>query len=194
MRILSRSTHFGTIFFYFHVLQHHLNVHHFTSWIRWILLAFFGRLWIRLRPWTFIWFLQTSIAMHAEFICKWYFWDGFWTLRKLLSPQKIYKWIPTIVSTLFSYLTRSYSMSNCISPCIIIYMCEKCIPPFNHDQALQWSSSWYHRGSVVLRHKPHFMPLILWCICSTFFLTLIRSNNQGWMWSNNPLYRMPFGT
>jgi hypothetical protein len=33
------SSHFGTIFSYTHILQHHLSSHHITPWIKWLLLA-----------------------------------------------------------------------------------------------------------------------------------------------------------
>ncbi len=71
--IFSNSSHFGTIFSRTHILQHHLNSHHITPWIKWLLPIFFQKLRAKPRPWAFFWFLQVNILMHAAFINKWPF-------------------------------------------------------------------------------------------------------------------------
>jgi hypothetical protein len=90
-----------------------------------VFLVFFGKLRTRPRCWSFIWFLQVNISMHVEFIYKWFFKDGFRTPPKLFSPKKFHEWIPTKVSTLFSYHTRSHSTLN------YTYLWGN--PLFNHD-------------------------------------------------------------
>jgi hypothetical protein len=126
---------------------------------------------MKLEPWTFIWFLQANIPTHAKIIYKWSFRDVFQTPLDVLSPKRFRKWIPTIISTLLSYHTRSHSMLNCT------YSWGS--PPFNHDQAFRWNSSHCHRGNVVLNHKPCFMLLVLQHLCSKFLPTPIWSSNRG---------------
>jgi hypothetical protein len=75
----------------------------FTSLIKWLPPTFPRRQWARLGPQAFIRLFQIGIPTHASFILKQHFWDGFWTTLKLFSFGIFYKWIPTIVSTLFSY-------------------------------------------------------------------------------------------
>jgi hypothetical protein len=53
----------------------------------------------------FFWFLQVDIPMHATFIGKWCFYDGFWTPSRLFSPKRFNKWIPLVVFILFSHCT-----------------------------------------------------------------------------------------
>ncbi len=48
-------------------------------------------------------------------------------------------------------------------------------------------------GNIVSIHNLCFMPLILWCLCNTFFLTQIWNYNQGHMWSCDPWYQVHFG-
>jgi hypothetical protein len=110
--------------------------------------------------------------MHATFIYKWSFWDGFLTPSRLLFPKKICEWLPTIISALLSYYTKSHSMLN--------YTCPWGNLPFSHDQALKWSGK-----NIVSTHKSRFMPSISWCLNNTFLLVAIQSNNQGSMWSDN---------
>jgi hypothetical protein len=136
---------FGTIFFCIHILQHHFSSHHFTSWIRRLLPTFFGRIWTKLRPWTFIWFFQVSILTHAKSIYKWFLWDGFRTPLRFFSPRRFGEWIPTFVSTLFSYRTRSHSMLN------FTYLWGGLL--FSHDQTFGSNTSHYRRGNVVSIHK-----------------------------------------
>jgi hypothetical protein len=93
----------------------------------------------------------------------------FWTSLKLFSPWIFSKWIPSIVPTLFSYRIRSHSTPN--------YMHPWNGPHFNHDQAFKWSLFQCNGESIVLTHKPHFMPLISQNFCNTFFPTLIWSCN-----------------
>jgi hypothetical protein len=71
--IFSSNSHFGTIFSHTHVLRHHLNFHDITPRIKWLLLAFPRRLWVRLWLWAFFWFLQVGIPTHVAFIGKWSF-------------------------------------------------------------------------------------------------------------------------
>jgi hypothetical protein len=47
-----------------------------------------------------------------------------------------------------------------------------------------------YSADMILIHKPHFMPLILWCFCNTSPPSLIQNNNQGWMWSGNMWHKM----
>ncbi len=124
-KIFSCNSHFGTIFSCTPIFQHHLNSHHFTFWIKWFLLVFPRKLWTKPSLWAFIWFLQVGIPTHAAFIYKWSFWDGFWTPSKLFSPIWFYEWFPTIISTLFSYCTRSHFASN--------YTCCCSALPLSHD-------------------------------------------------------------
>jgi hypothetical protein len=154
-------------------------------WIKQLLPTFFERLWTKLRPWTFIWLFHATIPTHAKFIYKWSFWDGLWTPSNLLSPIRFHEWILIIVSTLFSYRTRSHSILNCTYPWGSL--------PLSHDQTFGWNLSHSRKGNIVLTHKPCFMPLILWCLYNTFFPTPIWSINQGWMWNNNPWHPMHLG-
>jgi len=71
--MLSSSSCFGTIFSCTHVFRHHLSFHHITPRIRWLFFVFPWRLWTKLGPQTFFWFLQVSVPMHATFIGKWSF-------------------------------------------------------------------------------------------------------------------------
>jgi hypothetical protein len=124
-------------------------------------LFFLKILQTRPKPWAFIWFLQIDILMHVTFVYKWYFWDDFWTSLKLFSPIRFHEWIFIVVSTLFSYCTRSHSTLN--------YTCPWNGPPFIHDQTFKWSLSHCHWENFVLVHKLCFiMFLILWCFCNTF--------------------------
>jgi hypothetical protein len=84
-----------------------------------------------------------------------------------------------------SYHINSHSTLNCTYPWGS--------SPFSHNQAFRWNSSHYHKGNVILIHKSHFMPSILWCLCNTFLFTLIMSNNQRWMWNNNLWHQMHLG-
>jgi hypothetical protein len=86
------------------------------------------------------------------------------------SPRRLYEWIFTIVSTLFSYHSRSHFMSNCTYPLGN--------SPFNCDQTFKCLSH-CHWGNVVLIHKLHFMPSLSWCLCNVFLPTPIQSSNQG---------------
>jgi hypothetical protein len=154
-------------------------------WIRRLFPIFFERLWTKLGPWTFIWLFQATIPMHAKFIYKWSFWDGLRTLSNLRSLIRFHEWIPIVVSTLFSYCTRSHSTLNCTYPWDS--------PPLSHDQTFRWNLSHCHKGNIVLIHKSCFMPLNLWCLCNTFFPSPIWSINQGWMWNSNPWHPMHLG-
>ncbi len=120
--------------------------------------------------------------MHVEFICKWLFKDGFWTLLKLFSPRKLCEWIPTIISTLLSYCSRSHFMSN--------YTYPWDDSPFNQDQAFRWNLSHCCKGNIILIHQAHFMPSILQCLRNTFIFSPIWSNNQGWMCNCNPWHQI----
>jgi hypothetical protein len=40
---------------------------------------------------------------HAPFIGKWFLWDKFLTHLRLVSLKRFNKWIPFVISTLFSY-------------------------------------------------------------------------------------------
>jgi hypothetical protein len=90
--------------------------------------------------------------MHATFICKWSFWNGFWTPLELFSPKRFRDCLSTIISTLFSYHTRSNSTLN--------YPCPWSGSSFNHDQVLMWNLSHCHGGNIISNHKLCFMPLI----------------------------------
>jgi hypothetical protein len=136
---------FGTIFSCTHILPHHFNFHCSTSWIKQFFPIFFGRLRIRPRPWTFIWLFEANTLMHAESIFNWFLWDGFQTPLRFFSPKRFREWIPTLVSTLFSYHTRSHSMLNCT------YLWGDLL--LSHDQTFGWGSSHCCKGSVVLFHK-----------------------------------------
>jgi hypothetical protein len=106
-----------------------------------------------------------------------HFWMVFGTPSKLFSTKRFHKWIPTIVSTLFSYHTRPHSTSNCT------YLWGGLL--FNFNKALRWNLSHCYSINIILVHKPHFMPLNSRCICNTFLPSSIRNSNQGWMWNNN---------
>jgi hypothetical protein len=138
---------------------HHFSLHpcpltpfqfllHHTS-IKCILPVFPKRLRTKPKPQVFFWFFQACIPTHAPFIDKWSFRDGFWTFSKLFSPKKFNKWILKIVSTLFSYHSRSHSTLNCT--------CPWSSPLFNRDQAFRWSSSHCNGGNIILIHKLHLM-------------------------------------
>ncbi len=177
-RIFLNNSHPNTIFSYTHVIWKCFNFHYSTFWMKWLLPNFSKRLWTKLRPWTFVWFLQVDIPMHVTFICKWSFLNGVWTPSKLTSSRRFHKWIPTVVSTLFSYCTRSHSMSNRTCPWGGLLL--------NFNKALKWNLSHCYSRNIILTHKPRFMPPILRC-CNTFFPSPIQNNNQRWMWSNNGL-------
>jgi hypothetical protein len=49
-------------------------------------------------------------------------------------------------------------------------------PPLSHDQAHRWNSPHYRKGSVILIHKPYFIPSISRSFCNTFLPTPIWSN------------------
>jgi hypothetical protein len=142
----------------------------FASSIKWLPPTFPRRLWIRLGPQAFIRLFQVGIPTHASFIWKRPFWDGLWRTLRFFSFRRFYKWIPTIVSTLFPYRARSHPMSNCT------YLWNNL--PFCHDQAFWWSSSHCYGGNIILTHKSYFMFSILWCLYNTFFPTPIQSYNQ----------------
>jgi hypothetical protein len=127
-------------------------------------------------------FFTVGIPMHVKFICKWSFWDVFWTPLELFSPRRFHEWLPTIISILFSYHTRSHSTLN--------YPCPWGGSSLNHDQTFMWNLSHCHGGNVVSNHNPCFMPSISQCFCNTFLPTLVWNNNQGWMWNNNPWHQM----
>ncbi len=112
---------------------------------------------------------QVNIPMHAAFIGKWSFWDGFWTPLELFSPRRFIKWILSIVPILFSYHIRSHSTPNCMCPWKGL--------PFNHGQAFKWSSFHCSGGNIVSIHKLCFMPLISRNLCNNFLPTSIWSCN-----------------
>jgi hypothetical protein len=107
-----------------------------------------------------------GIPMHVAFICKWSFWDGFWTPLEWFSPKKNHEWLPTIIATLFSYHTRSHSTSD--------YPCPWSGSFFNKDQALMWNFSHCHGGNIVSNHKSCFMLSI-----SQFFPTQFSLHQFG---------------
>jgi hypothetical protein len=107
--------------------------------------------------------------MHATFINKRYFLNGFWTPLGLFSTWRFNEWILSIVSTLFSYCIKSHSTPNRTCPWNGL--------PRNHDQAFMWSSSHLNGGNIVSTHELHFMVSILWSFCNTFFPTPIWSCN-----------------
>lgn len=149
--IFLSNLNFSTILFDTHVLQHQFNFHHSTSWIKWFFPIFFKNYELDQN------FELSSnsfklILIHVTFIYKWSFWDGFWTPKRLFSPKRLCKWIPTIVSTLLSYHTRSHFTLN--YPCFWGGLFH------NHDQAFKWNLSHCHGGNVVSIHKLHFMLLI----------------------------------
>jgi hypothetical protein len=79
-----------------------------TYWIKWVFPTFPKRLQIKPGLWGFVQIFQVGIPTHASFICKWSFWDGLWTFLELSSPRRFHEWISTIVSTLFSYCTKTH--------------------------------------------------------------------------------------
>jgi hypothetical protein len=78
---------------------------------------------------------------------------------------------------LFSYRTRSHSTLNCA--------CLWGSPLPNLDQVLRWSSSHNCSENIILTHEVYFMPLILKCLCNTFFPISFWNSNQRWTWNNN---------
>jgi hypothetical protein len=165
MKIFLSSSHFGTIFSHTHIFQHHLNSHHITPQIRWLLFTFPWKLQARPRLRTFFRFFQVGIPMHVTLIDKWSFWDGFWKHLRLFSPWRFNEWIPLVVPTLFLYRIRSHSTLNC--------MCPWSGLPLSRDQAFKWKLSHCRKGNIVLIHKPHFLFSILWNFWNTFFRTPI---------------------
>jgi hypothetical protein len=73
----------------------------------------------------------------------------FWSIFMTIFNRRFNEWILIIVSSLFSYHTRSHSSSNCT------WLWSGL--PLSHDQTFRWNLSHCNGGNIVLTHKLYFM-------------------------------------